>query len=93
TPTQRLGMVGRDGLGCSTPGCTSPHYTLQAHHVIPDREGGPTALDNGILLCYWHHQLVDTGPWQYLMVRGVPHVRGPGIPEWTPTRRTVARAA
>lgn len=93
TPMQRLGMVARDGLGCSTPGCTSPHYALQAHHVIPDRDDGPTALDNGILLCYWHHRIVDTGPWQYRMIAGMPHVRGPGVVDWTPTRRPVTRAA
>jgi hypothetical protein len=93
TPIQRLGMVARDGAGCSTPGCTSPHYTLQAHHVIPDRDGGPTAVGNGLLLCYWHHQQVDTGPWEYRMIAGLPYVRGPGIPEWTPTRTPLARAA
>ncbi|WP_309616033.1 HNH endonuclease signature motif containing protein, partial [Salinibacterium sp.] len=93
TPMQRLGMVARDGLGCVTPGCSSPHYTLQAHHVIPDRDGGPTALDNGLLLCYWHHQQVDTGPWQYRMIEGLPYVRGPGVPDWTPARKPVARIA
>jgi len=79
TPLQRLGMAGRDGFGCITPGCTSPHFMLQAHHVIPDRDDGPTALDNGVLICYWHHLIVDTGPWQYLMINGMPYVRGPGI--------------
>lgn len=93
TAIQRLGIVARDGLGCSTPGCTSPHYTLQAHHVMPDRDNGPTAIDNGILLCYWHHQIVDTGPWHYRMMSGMPYVRGPGVHEWTPTRRSVSRAA
>ena len=93
TPMQRLGMAARDGLGCITPGCTSPHYTLQAHHVIPDRDDGPTALDNGILMCYWHHSIVDTGPWQYRIIQGMPYVRGPGIPEWTAARKPIARAA
>ena len=78
---------------CFAPGCTSPHYTLQAHRVIPDRDRGPTALDNGILLCFWHHQIVDTGPWEYRMIAGLPHVRGPGIPDWTRTRTPVARVA
>jgi len=93
TPTQRLGIAARDGVRCSTPGCTSPHYTLQAHHVTPDRDNGPTAIDNGILLCYWHHQLVDTGPWQYRMLDRLPYVRGPGVPEWTATRKSVSKAA
>lgn len=93
TPLQRLAIAARDGAACSTPGCTSAHYMLQAHHVIPDRDDGPTAVDNGILLCYWHHLIVDTGPWEYRMVDGVPYVRGPGILDFTPTRASVARAA
>jgi Domain of unknown function (DUF222) len=93
TPTQRLALAARDGLRCSTPGCTSRHYTLQAHHVIPDRDGGPTAVDNGILLCFWHHHIVDTGPWEYRMIAGLPYVRGPGIHDWTRTRIPVARVA
>ena len=83
TPSQRLQIAARDGYRCSTPGCTNPHYTLQVHHVTPWRSGAPTHVDNGILLCYWHHQKVDDGPWHYRMVEGLPEVRGPGIPEWT----------
>ncbi|MDO7882806.1 HNH endonuclease signature motif containing protein [Salinibacterium soli] len=79
----RLQIAARDGARCASPGCTSPHYALQVHHVIPWREGGPTHIDNGILLCYWHHQRVDDGPWEWRMVNGLPEVRGPGIPEWT----------
>jgi hypothetical protein len=89
----RLGIAARDGLRCLTPGCTSPHYTLQAHHVVPDRDDGPTALDNGVLLCFWHHLIADTGPWEYRMVDGMPQVRGPAVPEWTWASRSVARAA
>ncbi|MFM9877780.1 MAG: HNH endonuclease signature motif containing protein, partial [Rhodoglobus sp.] len=93
TPLHRMGMAARDGATCITPGCTCPHYMLQAHHVIPDRDDGPTALDNGVLLCYWHHLIVDAGPWQYRMINGMPYVRGPGIPDWTAARKPVARAA
>lgn len=89
----RLGIAVRDGHRYLVPGCTSPQYTLQAHHVVPDRDDGPTALDNGVLLCYWHHQIVDTGPWQFRMVEGMPQVRGPGVPEWTWASRELARAA
>lgn len=92
-PNQRLGIAARDGQRCSAPGCTSPHYTLQAHHVVPYRDGGPTAVDNGILLCYWHHRRVDDGPWEYRMIDGVPHVRGPGVREWTRTRPPARAAA
>lgn len=83
TGTQLLAIAARDGEKCFTPGCTSPHTALQVHHVVPWREGGPTTTSNGILLCYWHHQRVDDGPWQYRMVGGIPEVRGPGVPEWS----------
>ena len=86
TPAQRLAIAARDGARCATPGCTTPHYMLQAHHVVPYRDGGPTHIDNGILLCFWHHQQVDTGPWQYRMINGIPHVLGPGLFEWTARR-------
>jgi hypothetical protein len=82
TPLHRLMIAARDGYHCSVPGCTAPHYTLQVHHVVAWRERGPTHVDNGILLCYWHHQTIDTGPWKFRMVNGRPQVRGPGIPDW-----------
>lgn len=93
TPLQRLALAARDGHRCFAPGCTNPHIALQAHHVIADRHGGPTSTDNGILLCYWHHRIVDTGPWQYRMNHGIPEVRGPGIPQWSRPRASLPRAA
>jgi hypothetical protein len=93
TNIQRLGIAARDGHRCAAPGCTSPHSTLQAHHVVPDRDDGPTAIDNGILLCYWHHQIVDTGPWQYRIANRISYVRGPGISDGMPARKSLGRAA
>ena len=93
TPAQRMAIAARDGNRCATPGCTNSPFALQAHHVIPDRDGGPTNTNNGILLCWWHHNLVDTGPWHYRMVNGLPEVRGPGIPHWTPLRQHLTKAA
>jgi hypothetical protein len=93
TGHQTLAIAARDGYRCSTPGCTTPHTALQVHHVAPWRDGGPTTTGNGILLCYWHHQRVDDGPWQYRMIDGLPEVRGPGIPEWSRLSRHRARAA
>ena len=81
TPTQRRGIAARDG-GCVIPGCRVPAGWCDVHHVVPARNGGPTTTSNGALLCWWHHVRIDTGPWQILMIHGVPHVRGPGVPEW-----------
>jgi hypothetical protein len=45
THTQRMAIGGRDGFRCGTPGCVSPHYSLQVHHVIPARDGEPTSVE------------------------------------------------
>ncbi len=93
TSVQRLGIAARDGLRCATPGCTAPHYALQVHHVTPFRDGGRTHTDNGILLCYWHHRLVDKGPWKYRIVNGVPQAWRQGLPDWIPVRALQRLAA
>ena len=81
TPTQRRAILARDG-GCVIPGCRIPAGWCEVHHVVPHRAGGPTTTNNGALLCWWHHVNIDTGPWQIMMINGVPHVRGPGVPQW-----------
>jgi hypothetical protein len=86
--TQRRAIIGRDG-GCIIPGCSIPAGWCEVHHVIPYRAGGITHVDNGVLLCWGHHQKIDSGPWRISMPDGVPHVRGPGHREWT--RVTKAR--
>jgi hypothetical protein len=54
----RQALAIRDG-GCSFPGCDKPPRDCDAHHVIPWWHGGQTALDNGALLCRFHHQQVE----------------------------------
>jgi hypothetical protein len=92
TPSQRRAIIARDG-GCVIPGCTTPAGWCEVHHVIPWREGGDTHTDNGVLLCWGHHQRIDSGPWRLSMPDGVPHVRGPGHHEWTPTTTSRVRRA
>ncbi|HXF35688.1 MAG TPA: HNH endonuclease signature motif containing protein [Actinomycetota bacterium] len=50
-------MVLRD-RGCRFPGCDRPHTWCDVHHVVHWADGGPTALQNLILLCRRHHGLV-----------------------------------
>jgi hypothetical protein len=55
-------ILHRDG-GCTSDGCTS-RYRLEAHHVIPWSEGGPTDPENLTTLCWFHHHVVVHG-WGY----------------------------
>jgi hypothetical protein len=76
TPLQRKAITARDG-GCIIPGCTSPAHWAEIHHVIPWRHGGETHVDNGVLLCWYHHHTIDTSGWNIRMIKGVPQVRAP----------------
>jgi hypothetical protein len=76
TPLQRKAITARDG-GCIIPGCTSPAHWSEIHHVIPWRHGGETHVDNGVLLCWYHHRTIDTSGWNIRMIKGVPQVRAP----------------
>jgi hypothetical protein len=49
---------------CRFPGCARPPLMCHAHHIEHWVDGGPTSLDNLILLCGHHHRLVHSGPWQ-----------------------------
>jgi hypothetical protein len=92
TPSQRRAITARDG-GCLIPGCPIPAGWYEVHHVIPYRLGGATHVDNGVLLCWWHHHIIDSAPWRLRMLRGVPQVRGPAVGDWTVAtkRRTCVR--
>lgn len=60
TAGQRKALRLRDQR-CRAEGCTIPPAWCEAHHVEPWHRGGPTDLDNGILLCsHHHHRAHDT---------------------------------
>jgi len=42
---QRKILAVRDGCQCAWPGCKAPPEWLEAHHVIPWEEGGPTTVE------------------------------------------------
>ena len=60
-PMRRV-LVARDG-GCRFPGCDRPPAWTQAHHIVHWADGGPTNLDNLILLCAHHHHRVHDDGW------------------------------
>lgn len=52
---QRKAMVVRD-KECRAEGCTVPAAWCEGHHwKQPWAKGGRTDLDDGVLLCSWHH--------------------------------------
>ncbi len=54
-------LIARDGH-CRWPGCDQPPSRCDAHHVIHWANGGPTSIDNLVLLCHrHHHQLHEHG--------------------------------
>ena len=50
----RRAVVARD-RGCCFPGCDRDARWADVHHVTHWSHGGPTAIDNLILLCSYHH--------------------------------------
>jgi 5-methylcytosine-specific restriction endonuclease McrA len=43
--------------GCRFPGCTQRRF-VDGHHIVHWADGGPTSLDNLVLLCRHHHRAV-----------------------------------
>ncbi|MEU5904745.1 DUF222 domain-containing protein [Micromonospora sp. NPDC047527] len=58
----RRALVLRDG-GCAFPGCDRPPRWCAAHHIRHWADGGPTSLDNAVLLCGHHHRHVHQSDW------------------------------
>jgi hypothetical protein len=95
TAAQRRSLAVRDG-GCIWPQCTSPPSWTHAHHVTPVSEGGPTDIDNGTLLCPYHHHLLHRGEYRMRIRDGLPELLSPRWidPEqvWRPVGRSRLRA-
>jgi hypothetical protein len=70
----RQAILHRDGGRCVVDGCTS-RYRLQAHHVVPWSEGGPTDPDNLATLCWFHHHVVVHGMGYRIDPDSPPHRR------------------
>lgn len=83
---QRRALMVRDRM-CRFPGCAQTRH-LQAHHRVAWSDGGPTDLDNLVLLCRFHHTCVHEGGmtiqrrpaeaeaaagWEFVMPDGTAH--------------------
>ncbi|MGG7452587.1 DUF222 domain-containing protein [Plantibacter auratus] len=71
TRGQKLALAERDG-GCAWTGCTHPPSFTEAHHITWWSQGGPTNLDNGILLCPFHHHRIHDDHWTITIQNGIP---------------------
>jgi hypothetical protein len=60
TAAQRRALAARD-RGCIARGCSRPPAFCDAHHLTARADGGPTTLDNLVLLCRRHHVLWHLG--------------------------------
>ncbi|KQP01757.1 hypothetical protein ASF30_04050 [Leifsonia sp. Leaf264] len=89
---QRRAMDARDG-GCVI--CGRPAVETEAHHVVPWVVDRRTHVDNGVLLCWFHHRTIDTrNGWRVRMIDGSPQIMPPpelGPPVWQPARTSRVR--
>ncbi|WAJ46990.1 HNH endonuclease signature motif containing protein [Mycobacterium sp. Aquia_216] len=60
TPDQRVVLYAKD-RGCTHPGCDTPGYWCEVHHVDDWAGGGSTDADQLTFACKPHHKLVGMG--------------------------------
>jgi hypothetical protein len=70
-PALRRALITRDA-GCAFPGCRRPARWADAHHIRHWADGGPTALNNLVLLCNHHHDVIHHTHWEVAIVDGRP---------------------
>ncbi|TNU74969.1 HNH endonuclease [Miniimonas arenae] len=83
TPAQLKALWERDH-GRRVPGCERRRY-LHAHHLIHWADGGPTTLNNLVLVCSQHHRLLHEDTYALHL-----HHQGRGVTLTDPNGRVVA---
>lgn len=63
TPAQRKALAHRDG-GCAFPSCERPPGWCETHHITSWANGGDTTIENGVLLCGYHHRHIHNSNWR-----------------------------
>jgi hypothetical protein len=64
-----LALIARD-KHCAFPGCRRPPIACDAHHIRHWADGGPTSLDNLVMLCRAHHTMIHSTPWRVRLNAG-----------------------
>src|SRR4051794_7484149 len=70
-PAIRRALIARD-RGCAFPGCRRPPRWCDAHHIKYWADGGETCLENLVLLCGHHHDLIHHSQWTVAIADGRP---------------------
>ncbi|MBY4384588.1 DUF222 domain-containing protein [Rhodococcus fascians] len=63
TAKQKRALTARDH-GCAFPGCGKPAAWTEGHHIWHWADGGPTDMNNLVLLCGFHHRLIHHSDWE-----------------------------
>ncbi|WP_427915714.1 DUF222 domain-containing protein [Rhodococcus sp. KRD162] len=66
TARQKRALIARDH-GCAFPGCGTPAAWTEGHHIRHWADGGPTDLNNLVLLCGFHHRLIHHSDWEIVI--------------------------
>ena len=67
TAAQRRALIARDG---ACIGCGAAPDECEAHHILPWRRGGPTQIDNLVLVCWHCHDRIHDHNWQVVVRNG-----------------------
>jgi hypothetical protein len=94
TTHQRRALELRD-RGCVFPGCDRPPSWCIAHHARERwADGSATDLDDGVLLCPYHHRVLHDDGWDVRFAAdGIPELVPPPKLDRTRTPRRHARFA
>jgi hypothetical protein len=88
TEPQRKAVIVRDGAFCAIKGCTRPARQCHMHHVEFHSLGGPSDVDNAVMLCSEHHHMIHKSLFRIEMRNGKPHILAPRWIDptqgWTP---------
>lgn len=69
TAKQKRALTARDH-GCAFPGCGKPAAWTEGHHIRHWVDGGPTDMNNLVLLCGFHHRLIHHSDWEVFIGNG-----------------------